>query len=81
MSLTEEERKEAFQDFIDNYVGYEIDWDNPPGPAAIALEQMQKEYDNAGVRSESIDDLSQSFTEDISGHVKTALQSIRKLKW
>ena len=85
MPMTEEEFETALQDSIDEYVGYEIDWTNPPGPAKIVLERLKNSLDpeNAGVSTEKIDDLQQSFL-NYAGIDPASLQllnSIRKMKW
>lgn len=83
--MTEEEIEAAYQNYIDEYVGYEIDWDNPPGPAAIALESLIENHDpeNDNVISESIDDLSQSFgsKKEFYENVMKPLHTIRRFKW
>jgi len=83
--MTDEELRTAYQSVIDEYVGFEVDWTDPPGPAAIALERMINNYglDNAGVASESIDDLSVSYVTDKAFDATTIsmLNTIRKLKW
>lgn len=83
--MTDEEIKTAYQDIIDEYVGYDIDWDNPPGAAAIVLESLIENHDPASDRviSESIDDLSKSFgsKDEFYNSVMKPLNDIRKLKW
>ncbi|MFP4015802.1 MAG: hypothetical protein ACLFUI_02110 [Halanaerobiales bacterium] len=83
--MTDEEMRDACRDFIDEYVGFEIDWDDPPGPATLALERMKKSLDPemAGVATESIDDLSRSFLNyaGIDPATLQLLNTIRKMKW
>jgi hypothetical protein len=85
MPMTDEEFEAAYQDIIDGYVGYEIDWANPPGEAAIALESLIENHDPGedNVLSESIDDLSQSFgsKKDFYESVMKPLHNIRQFKW
>lgn len=83
--MTDEELETAYQDVIDEYVGFEVDWDDPPGPASIALERMINNYDveSANIASESIDDLSVSYVTDKAFDATTIsmLNTIRQLKW
>jgi hypothetical protein len=85
MPMTDEEIEAAYQSTIDEYVGYEIDWNNPPGEAAIALESLIENHDPGedNVLSESIDDLSQSFgsKKDFYESVMKPLHNIRQFKW
>lgn len=85
MAMTEEELEAAYQETIDEHVGFDIDWTDPPGPAAIALESLMENHDPASdnVKSESIDDLSQSFgsKKEFYNDVMKPLNHIRKLKW
>lgn len=85
MPMTDEEIKEAYQSTIDEYVGFEVDWTAPPGPAAIALESLITNHDPGGdaVVSESIDDLSQSYEskKDYYENVMKPLNTIRQFKW
>lgn len=85
MPMTEEEVKKAYQDWIDDYVGYEIDWTNPPGAAAIALESLIENHEPTEdkVVSESIDDMSKTYEsrQDFYNNVMKPLHSIRKMKW
>jgi hypothetical protein len=85
MTMTEEEIKNAYQDIIDGYVGYEIDWTSPPGEAAIVLESLIANHSpgDDNILSESIDDLSQSFgnKKDFYESVMKPLHNIRRFKW
>mgnify|MGYP006301059881 CR=1 FL=1 len=83
--MTDEEIKTAYKDIIEEHVGFEIDWEKPPGAAAIALESLIENHDPAedNVISESIDDMSQSFESksNFYNNVMKPLNDIRKLKW
>lgn len=77
--------EQQYQSYIEEYVGFEIDWSNPPGPAAIALESLIENHDPAedNVQSESIDDLSVSYGSKAEFYksVMKPLNTIRKFKW
>jgi len=77
--------EEAYKEYIDEYLGYEIDWTAPPGPAKLALDRMLEnaERDNANVESESIGDYSVTYVADQAFDTTTAnmLNQIRELKW
>lgn len=83
--MTETEIESAYQSYIDEYVGYAIDWTDPPGPAALALESLITNHDPSAdnVTAESIDDLSQSFGSkaDFYRNVMKPLHTIRQFKW
>ena len=83
--MTEEEKKEAYKDIIEEYIGYEIDWEDPPGTATIALESLMENHNPAedNVKSESIDDLSRSYgsKKEFYDSVLSPLKDIRKLSW
>ena len=85
MPMTDEEVEAAYQDIIDGYVGYEIDWTNPSGEAAIVLESLIANHDpgDDNVIAESIDDLSQSYEskKNFYESVMKPLHNIRRLKW
>ena len=83
--MTEEEREESYKDIIEKYANVEIDWDNPPGAASIALESLMENHnpESDRVTSESIDDLSRSYESkaEFYNSVMKPLRNIRKLKW
>ena len=83
--MTEEEKKEAYKDIIEEYIGYEIDWEDPPGAATITLESLMENHNPAedNVKSESIDDLSRSYgsKKEFYDSVLSPLKDIRKLSW
>lgn len=83
--MTEEEREESYKDIIEKYANVEIDWDNPPGAASIALESLMENHNPAedNVKSESIDDLSRSYgsKKEFYDSVLSPLKDIRKLSW
>ena len=83
--MTDAELKETYQNFIDEYVGFEIDWNNPPGPAALALESLETNHEPSGdnIQSEKIDDLSISYGSkaEFYKNVMQPLNTIRKMKW
>ena len=83
--MTEEEKKEAYKDIIEEYIGYEIDWEDPPGAATITLESLMENHnpESDRVTSESIDDLSRSYESkaEFYNSVMKPLRDIRKLKW
>ena len=85
MPMTDAEVEAAYQDIIDGYVGFEIDWTNPPGEAAIVLESLIANHDpvNYNVIAESIDDLSQKKKnkKNFYESVMKPLHNIRRLKW
>ena len=82
--MTEEERKEAAQKAIEEYTNLDIDWDDPPGSATLALDRLM-DYEDipAGMSSESIDDLSKTYINyaGLDPVIKDLLNSIRKLDW
>ena len=82
--MTDEEYKAAAEKAIEEYTGLDIDWEDPPGSAELALNRMLDYKDiPAGTASESIDDLSKSYINNIGLDpiIKEWLHSIRKLKW
>lgn len=83
--MTEQEIEDAYKNYIEEYVGFTIDWTSPPGPAALALESLIANHDPSGdnVTSESIDDLSQSYGSkaDFYKNVTQPLNTIRRMKW
>ena len=83
MALTEEEKKEAFKKWIEEHVGFEIDWLDPPGAATIALDRLMSYDAPPGVASEKIDDLAQSYISyaGLDPVTRDFLKEIRKVKW
>jgi len=83
--MADEKTEKAYKDWIENEVGFDIDWDDPPGPAYIALQSLLSNHDTEGERviSESIDDISRTFEsqDQFFKSVMKPLYSIRKLKW
>ena len=76
--------EDDYKDYIDEWVGYEIDWTDPPGPAQLALDRMLKNAEKqSNVQAESIGDYSVTYTASQAMDATTAnmLKTIRKLKW
>ena len=82
--MTDEEYEAAAEKAIEEYTGLDINWEDPPGSAELALNRMLDYNDiPAGTATESIDDLSKSYINNIGLDpvIKELLQNIRKLKW
>ena len=83
--MTDAEIETALQEYIDEYVGYEIDWTDPPGSASLALDRMKDNIASGkvGIGSESIGDYSVSYvtSQAFDSTTLSFLKEIRKLKW
>ncbi len=76
--------EDDYKEYIDEYVGHEIDWTDPPGPAQLALDRMLENAEKqSNVQAESIGDYSVTYTASQAMDATTAnmLNTIRQLKW
>ncbi|MTI61729.1 MAG: hypothetical protein FH762_17390 [Firmicutes bacterium] len=83
MALTDEEKRDGMIELLGEKLGYELDPENLKPVEKLIVERMLSVYDetDAGVQSESIDDLSVSYFAEQDPVIKDMLHSLRKLKW
>ncbi|QTL96556.1 hypothetical protein GM661_00515 [Iocasia frigidifontis] len=82
MVLTDEEKREGMVELLEEKLGYDLDPKNLRPAEKLIVEKMLDVYENdAGVQSESIDDLSVSYFAEQDPVIKDMLHSLRKLNW
>lgn len=83
MALTDEEIRAGIIDLLGEKLGYELDPENLKPVEKLIIERMLSVYNDteAGVQSESIDDLSTSYFAEQDPVIKDMINSLRKLKW
>jgi len=81
--LTEEEKREHCKKWIEEHTNRDIDWDDPPSGAAIALERLVEYDPTPGVGQEQIDDVQTSYIsyQGLDPVTLQYLQDIKKLDW
>lgn len=83
MSLTDTEIRDGIIDLLGEKLGYELNPDILRPVEKLLIEKMIDIYNSgeAGVQSESIDDLSVSYFAEQDPVIMDMVNSIRKLKW
>ena len=79
--MTEEEQ--LFLKLIEERNNNEYDQDDLPAHIEIAIDKMIEQYEDApaGVKSESIADLSVTYFEQLDPKIAELLNTSRKMKW